>query len=150
VNDLDERHRHLARYVSSRGLKMTRQREVILQVFLEGGKHVSVEELLARVRAIDANIGHATLYRTMRLLVESGVASEHNFSDGATRYEPAEDPSHAHHDHLICTSCGAIAEFENPDVEAIQEQVAREHGYRLTHHRMELYGLCPQCLSRTT
>ena len=136
----------LSAYMKANGLKLTRQRELILQTFLDAAKHISVEELLAAVRAREGGVGHATVYRTMRLLVDAGIASEHNFSDGASRYEPA-DAHEGHHDHLICTRCDRIIEFENHEIEALQEAVAIRHGFKLLDHKMELYGICRDCLS---
>jgi Fur family ferric uptake transcriptional regulator len=85
----------------------------------------------------------ATVYRTMKLLSESGLAHARNFGDGQTRYEAAVGKHH--HDHLICTRCGTIVEFENDRIETMQEAVARKHGFKVTSHKMELYGLCRNC-----
>jgi len=128
----------------SRGLKVTRQREIILQSFLKTGKHVGVEDLLQTVRRKSPSIGNATVYRTMRLFVEAGIAEERRFSTGATLFEPHDGDEH-HHDHLICTSCERIFEFENEAIEKLQDEVAEAQGFRLTHHKMELYGLCADC-----
>ncbi|MCP4869082.1 MAG: transcriptional repressor [Proteobacteria bacterium] len=130
--------------MKAHGLKLTRQREQILEAFLGAEKHVGVEELLGLVRRLQPGIGHATVYRTMKLFVDSGIATERKFSEGATLYEP-EDGGHHHHDHLICTRCGTIVEWENEAIEELQEQVARQHGFVLTDHKMELYGLCSNC-----
>ena len=89
----------------------------------------------------------ATIYRTMKLLSESGLAHARNFGDGQTRYEPAF--GREHHDHLICTRCGAIIEFENDRIEQLQDVVAKKHGFRVTSHKMELYGLCKGCQKAT-
>lgn len=132
----------LNRYIAKHGLKSTRQRTLILEIFYSAGGHMSAEELLERVRAEDPKISQATVYRTLRLLTECGLAEARNFGDGQTRYEIASDD---HHDHLICTQCGDIVEFEDPEIEALQERVARAHGFQLTHHKMELYGICPRC-----
>ncbi len=129
----------------SHGLKTTRQREQILQTFLAADKHVGVEELLGLVRRREPGIGHATVYRTMKLFVESGIASERHFADGATLYEPETGEHDHHHDHLICTSCGKIVEFENEEIEHLQKQVAARYGFGLTDHKMELYGTCADC-----
>jgi Fur family ferric uptake transcriptional regulator len=85
----------------------------------------------------------ATVYRTMKLRAESNLAHAQNFGDGQTRYEPAV--GREHHDHLICTRCGTIIEFENDRIEQMQDAVARKHGFRVTSHKMELYGLCRTC-----
>lgn len=131
-------------YVSKQGLKFTRQRELIADVFFKAGGHLKVEDLLEQVRKVDNQVSLATVYRTMKLLTECGLASPHRFGDRHTRYEPAEQEDE-HHDHLICTSCGMIVEFYNPKIEALQEQVAKDNGFRVAHHRMELYGTCRDC-----
>jgi Fur family ferric uptake transcriptional regulator len=128
----------------SRGLKVTRQRDIILESFLKTGKHVGVEDLLKTVRRKSPSIGNATLYRTMRLFVEAGIAEERRFATGVTLYEPRDGDEH-HHDHLICTSCDRIFEFENEAIEKLQDEVAEAQGFRLTHHKMELYGICADC-----
>jgi len=137
-------HARLLAHMRRHGLKLTRQREQILQTFLAAEKHVGVEELLGLVRQGQPGIGHATVYRTMKLFVDSGIATERKFSEGATLYEP-EDGGHDHHDHLICTRCGKIVEWENEAIEALQEEVATQHGFVLTDHKMELYGTCGDC-----
>ena len=140
--DYDTAHDRLTEYMRRKGLKLTRQRETILQAFLSGQKHVAIDELLLQTRELHPGVGHATVYRTMKLFVEAGIAHEHNFSDGPAQYEPAEAGGDEHHDHLICTACDRILEFENDEIEALQERVAKGHGFRLTDHRMQLYGIC--------
>src|SRR5215470_6465851 len=107
----------LHRLLVERGLKSTRQRAAIVSAFLEASGHLDVEQLLARVRTTDPKISAATVYRTMKLLTEIGLASAQRFGDGHTRYESAVNREH--HDHLICTGCGAIIEFENDKIEAL-------------------------------
>lgn len=136
-------HEVLSRYMAERGLKSTRQRTLIVETFIGAEGHLSVEELWAAVREQDPKVSVATVYRTMKLLADSGLAHARNFGDGQTRYETASE----HHDHLICTRCGTIVEFENHRIEALQEQVAREHGFTVSSHKMELYGLCRKCQS---
>lgn len=141
---MKEAERRLTVHLKSKGLKVTRQRELILESFLKTGKHIGVEELLLQVRRRSPTIGNATVYRTMKLFVEAGIAEERRFSTGATLYE-AHDGDEHHHDHLICTSCERIFEFENEKIEKLQDEVAESHGFKLTHHKMELYGLCRAC-----
>lgn len=132
----------LQTYVSSNQMKSTRQREKIAEVFFRSEDHLSAEELLLLVRQVDASISLATVYRTLKLLVESGLAESRNFGgDGQTRFEPAEDHDD-HHDHLICLSCGKIVEFVNEEIEALQDKVAESFGFTVTRHKMELYGHC--------
>jgi Fur family ferric uptake transcriptional regulator len=127
--------------MAEKGLKSTRQRNLIVETFLASGGHLNIEQLLAKVREQDARVSAATVYRTMKLLTECGLAQPRHFGDGLTRYETAGD----HHDHLICTQCQRIVEFEDEEIEALQEAVAKRHGFKVTHHKMELYGLCPKC-----
>ena len=133
----------IERFIAERRLKSTRQRHLILETFFQLDGHFSVEQLWAKVRELDPRVSVATVYRTMKLLAESNLAHAQNFGDGQTRYEPAV--GREHHDHLICTRCGTIIEFENDRIEQMQDAVARKHGFRVTSHKMELYGLCRTC-----
>jgi Fur family ferric uptake transcriptional regulator len=134
----------LGEYIARHGLKHSRQRDRIAETFLQMGGHVSVDELVARVRRVDPHISVATVYRTMKLLADCGVAVPRQFGgDGQTRYEAAT--GRAHHDHLICTSCGEIVEFANERIESLQEIVAKRHGFEVQSHRLELYGRCARC-----
>jgi Fur family ferric uptake transcriptional regulator len=130
-------------HVARNGLRRSATRDLVVATFLASADHASVEELTARVRARDPAVGQATVYRTLRLLQECGVAAARRFGDGATRFEPVL--ARPHHDHLICTACGDIVEFENPEIEALQLEVARRHGFTTEAHRMELYGRCARC-----
>ena len=135
----------LLAFLEKHNLKQTRQREAVLDVFLEAEGHITSEELYRRVRERHRTIGYTTVYRTMKLLCEAGLAVERCFDDGITRYEIP----HEHHDHLVCTQCGTIVEFECALIEEAQERIAREYGFRLLRHRHELYGLCPRCQGET-
>jgi Fur family ferric uptake transcriptional regulator len=132
-------------YIAKNGLKTSRQREFIVDIFFAADGHLSVDELLERVRAVDPRIGQATVYRTMKLLAKCGLAEPRQFGDGHTRYEHAHGADEQHHDHLICTSCGRIVEFVDEQIEQLQDRVAAAHGFAVTHHKMELYGLCAVC-----
>jgi Fur family transcriptional regulator, ferric uptake regulator len=134
----------LGAHLQRRGLRHSQVRDLVVEAFLAAREHVSVEELTRRVRR--RGIGQATVYRTLRLLAECGLAAPRQFGDGVTRYEPLE--ARSHHDHLICTACGKIAEFESPQIEALQIQVARRHGFTVESHKLELYGRCAACLSK--
>jgi Fur family ferric uptake transcriptional regulator len=129
--------------IAARGLKHSRQRNAIVEAFFAMGGHVAVDELVARVREVDPRVSVATVYRTMKLLADCGLAHARHFGDGQTRYEPAM--RRHHHDHLICTSCGTIVEFESERIEELQDRVARRHGFAVEHHRLEIYGRCPRC-----
>lgn len=130
-------------FAARQGLRSTRQRDIILDVFLSTHEHLSVEELYLKVRASHPGIGQATVYRTLKLFVEAGLAREMALPDGQTRYE--HQLIGEHHDHLICTSCNAIIEFEDETIERLQQEVAQRHGFVLTNHKMQLYGVCPAC-----
>src|ERR1700722_540911 len=133
----------LQTHMVKKGLRSTDQRRLIVETFFRSPNHVSIEELLAQGRTEDRKIGYAPVYRTLKLLAECGVANERRFSDGLTRYELADETSH--HDHLICLECGDIIEFEEPRIEALQEQVAERYGFLLRSHKHEMYGVCPKC-----
>jgi Fur family transcriptional regulator, ferric uptake regulator len=137
----------LQKYMAKKGLRSTDQRRLIVETFFHSPNHVSIEELLLQVRAQDPKVGYATVYRTLKLLTESGVAYERRFSDGLTRYELAD--GEAHHDHLICVECGRITEFEEPEIELLQEKVALRYGYELQSHKHEMYGVCPDCRAKS-
>jgi len=121
-------------------LKKTKQRDAILDVFLQTDGHTNLDQLLARVQRSLPGVGYATVYRAMKVFVHADVASERHFGDGPALYEPAEQDEH--HDHLICTRCGRIFEFEDDTIEERQHVVAKSMGLRLTHHRMTLWGEC--------
>jgi len=130
-------------YLAQEGLKSTSQRELILDEFLKSGSHLSTEDLYLRLRQKYPNIGYATVHRTLKLFASCGIAAERQFGDGQTRYELSSEEEH--HDHLICTRCAKIIEFENPEIERLQEAVAREHQFVIERHRLEIFGLCPRC-----
>jgi Fur family ferric uptake transcriptional regulator len=134
---------HLSVYLSGQGLKSTTQRNSILDIFIKAGEHLSAEELYARVKKVHPGIGYATVYRTLKLFAEAGLAQERRFEDGFTRYEHTKPDTH--HDHLICTQCGTIIEFENERIEALQQDVARKNRFKVHSHKLEIYGLCSAC-----
>ncbi|MGB8932212.1 MAG: Fur family transcriptional regulator [Anaeromyxobacteraceae bacterium] len=133
----------LSSFIAERGLKRSRQREVVAEAFFVLKGHVSAEELVERARAVDRRVSVATVYRTLKLLGESGLAIPRHFGEGQTRWESAV--GRTHHDHLICTGCGAIVEFANDEIERLQELVARRHAFEVETHRLELYGRCGAC-----
>jgi Fur family ferric uptake transcriptional regulator len=130
-------------FITQKGLKSTRQRDIILDAFLASDRHMSIEDLYLKLRAKHPNIGYATVYRTLKLFAESGIAREIQFGDGQTRYEHVAEGEH--HDHLVCTHCGAIAEFENETIEKLQDEVAKSHDFIIETHKLELYGICAKC-----
>ncbi len=131
----------LAAHMTAEGLKQTGQRAAILDAFLDRAGHVSLDELLVRVLERRPGVGYATVYRTMKVFVAAGIAHERQFGDGQTRFEVA-DLDNDHHDHLICTICGHIFEFEDDEIERRQAEVAADRGLRITSHRMNLWGEC--------
>jgi Fur family ferric uptake transcriptional regulator len=142
--DLEEFKGRWARYLRRQRLKTTQQREQIVDEFLRSTGHISVDDLLARVRRDHPNIGYATVYRTLKLLTDCGLAQPRQFGDGQTRYEVADE---SHHDHLICVQCGLILEFENAEIEKLQDEMAaRLGGFKVVRHKLELYGLCPKAM----
>ena len=128
----------LEQLCAEKGLRITEQRKVIARVLSESDDHPDVEALHSRASAVDSRISIATVYRTVRLFEEAGILDRHDFGDGRSRYEPAPE---AHHDHLIDVETGNVVEFVDPEVEALQRQIAERLGYRLVDHRMELYGV---------
>ena len=121
-----------------RGMRMTEQRRIIARILEESDDHPDVEELYRRSVKIDAKISISTVYRTVKLFEDAGIIERHDFRDGRSRYETVPDE---HHDHLIDLKSGAVIEFHSPEIEALQERIAREHGFRLVDHRLELYGV---------
>ncbi|MCB0271733.1 MAG: transcriptional repressor [Bdellovibrionales bacterium] len=132
----------LNRYIDLKNLRHSTSREQIAQVFFETQDHITVDQLLEKVKVVNPKIGLATVYRTLNLLQECGLAIKRDFETGSVTFEPYSDK---HHDHLICTNCGEIIEFYSKDVEELQDKIALKYGYELTDHKMELYGLCKQC-----
>ena len=130
------------------GLRMTGQRRVIAGVLDEADDHPDAEEIHARAAARDPRISLATVYRTVKLLEETGILSKLEFGDGRARYE---DAKRAHHDHLIDMETGAVIEFVDPEIEALQEKIAKRLGYRLVGHRLELLGIpCDKAAEETS
>ena len=128
-------------HLAKRQLKLTRQREYILNAFLKM-EHVTAEQMYRQLARKDPHIGLATIYRTLNLFCEAGLAQARHFG-AQTQYDNVWQKGH--HDHLICTSCGKIVEFENCQIEALQQEVARKNGFSIETHRLELYGLCSAC-----
>ena len=123
---------------SNAGMRMTEQRRVIARVLDDSKDHPDVEELYARAAKIDDNISISTVYRTVKLFEDAGIIERHDFRDGRARYEPIDDE---HHDHLIDLRSGKVIEFNDPEIERLQEEVARRLGFKLVDHRLELYGI---------
>ncbi len=142
MNSESENYDFFCKYLYANGLRTTPQRRKIMEIFLQGKGHLTTEELYDRVREEDSSVGQATVYRTLKLMRDAGLAHEVHFEDGLTRYEV---PGEHHHDHLICTRCGKNIEFEDSEIELLQEKLAKHNGFILTSHRMVLFGLCSDC-----
>lgn len=132
--------RLFGRYLREQGLPVTQQREAVAQVVFGASGHLSVDDIERELRDRGERIGKATVYRTLDLLVRSRLVEEHDFEEGFKRYEHrlSREPVHAH---LVCTETGDILEFRSPEVQRIVEEVAREHGFRPTHHKLVIFGL---------
>lgn len=140
--DMDELLERFNERLSEAGLKSTRQRDAIFETFFRLNKHISVEELLDEVRRTQPRIGYATVYRTLKLLVEHGFATPRQFDDGQTRFDPHTEEEHEH-DHLICVDCRRVIEFEDATVNARLGQIVGELGtFSLTRRKLELYARC--------
>ena len=132
-------HRHLKKV----GLKQTAQRDTILRSFLETRDHLSTDELHRLVQKKDAGIGYTTVYRTLKLLAECGLASEVAFHDGIARYE--HQYNRRSHHHMVCTECGASVEFFSEKVGEIEQEIGHKHHYVTTRHTFQIYGVCEEC-----
>lgn len=130
-------------FVRSKGLRHTHQREKILDIFLSTERHLSCDELYKLVKKQDKSMGYTTVYRTMKLLSESGLCQEFEFGDGISRYE--HKYGHEHHDHLICIKCGRFIEVMKPEIEKMQDSLAEKYGFTPTKHRLQIFGICKQC-----
>jgi Fur family ferric uptake transcriptional regulator len=130
-------------HIQKKGLKRTSQRELILDVFLRTERHLSNEDLYRLVQEEDPSIGQTTVYRTLKLLTEAGLAREVRFGDGRTHYE--HNYKHEHHDHMICSECGKIIEFYSAELEAIQDAMAAKHRFEVTQHLLRIIGVCADC-----
>lgn len=130
-------------HIQNKGLKRTAQRDLILDTFLRMEEHLSSEDLYRLVKQEDASIGQTTVYRTLKLLTEAGLAREVRFGDGRTHYE--HNYKHQHHDHMICSECGRIIEFFSAELEALQDKLAAKHRFQITQHLHRIIGVCAEC-----
>ena len=130
-------------HIQKQGLKRTAQRDLILDVFLNTEAHVSGEDLYQLVREKDPTVGQTTVYRTLRLLTDAGLAREVRFGDGRAHYE--HNYKHQHHDHMICSECGKIIEFFSAELEALQDAMAAKQKFEITQHLLRIIGICAEC-----
>ena len=130
-------------YLRENKLKVTPHRELILETFLNHEGHRSVEDIYRTVRKEDPRVGYTTVYRTMKLLAECGLARSIDLADGITRYEHLFN--HEHHDHMICMECGTSIEFFNADIESVQDAASGQLGFKVLDHKLQIYGVCRKC-----
>lgn len=130
-------------HIQAEGLRRTAQRNLILETFLSTEEHLTSDDLYRIVQKGDPAIGHTTVYRTLKLLTEAGLAREVRFGDNKTYYE--HHYNHEHHDHMICTECGKVIEFFSADIESLQDEMAGKFGFRPTHHSLRMWGVCSDC-----
>ncbi|MBN4054594.1 transcriptional repressor [Nitrospira defluvii] len=136
----------LKSHISKHHLKVTKERNAVLKAFMEVERHITAEELYRHMKGEGSSIGLATIYRTLNLFCASGLAEQRQFGDGQARYELTYNVSH--HDHLICKQCNRIIEFENSEIEKLQEEVAKKNNFTIFSHRLELYGTCGTCTAK--
>jgi Fur family ferric uptake transcriptional regulator len=132
------------RYLRDQGLPVTQQREAIAEVVFNATGHLSVEEIEVRLRDEGERIGKATIYRTLEMLVKSGLVEEHDFGEGFKRYEHLFGQKPVR-EHLVCTECGKVTEIHSSELVRVQEEEARRHGFLPGRYRLQIYGLCAAC-----
>ena len=137
----------LHRHLKSVGLKQTAQRDTILRTFLETRDHLSTDELHRLVQKQDVRIGYTTVYRTLKLLAECGLASEVAFHDGIARYE--HQYNRRSHHHMVCTECGSSVEFFSREVDRLEKEIGQKYRYLATRHTFQIYGVCESCQKKT-
>lgn len=143
MNHLKDEIGILNEYLKKKELKLTDQRKLILEEFLNTETHFTAEEMYDKLKQTNSNIGLTTVYRTLKLFCECGLANELKLADGISRYEHLF--GHKHHDHLICIECGQFIEVLDPEIEELQNRLAQKNDFKVLHHRMELYGICKDC-----
>jgi len=130
-------------FLRRKGLKLTRQREAILDAFLKIEEHPSTEELYKVIKRKDSSIGHATVFRTLKLLTEAGIAREIDLGDKRVRFEHGH--GHRHHDHLVCQVCSKLIETVDPEIERLQDDLCKKFDFIPTSHRLQIFGICKEC-----
>lgn len=147
-NEFQKEKQILLEHIQKKGLRKTSQRDLILEVFLKTEEHLSSEDLYWLVHKKYPDIGQTTVYRTLKLLTEAGLAREVRLGDGRTYYEHHFE--HEHHDHMICTECGKVIEFFSAELEAMQDAMAEKFNFRPTHHSLRILGVCDDCGEKTS
>jgi Fur family transcriptional regulator, ferric uptake regulator len=135
------------RYLRDHRQPVTRQRDLVAQAVFLSGDHPSVDGIRRALKEHGEHVGTATVYRTLEVLVQSGLVRAHDFGEGFKRYEPMPAQA-AHHEHLICERCGRVVEFQNERLERMLPIIADEHGFQHERHRVEIYGVCRECRQR--
>ena len=130
-------------HIQRLGLRRTTQRDLIMEIFLRTEEHLTIEDLHWLVHKTDPSVGHTTVYRTLKLRTQAGLAREVRFGDNKTYYE--HHYNHEHHDHMICTECGKVIEFFSAEIESMQDKAADSFGFKPTHHSLRLWGICAEC-----
>ena len=138
-----EEFRVLGAYLTANGLKHSRQREIILQHFLDTGGHMTVDDLYRVIHRRHPGIGRTTIYRALKVFCDAQLADAIELKDGLTRFE--HKYRHAHHDHMICKECGTILEFLSPEIERLQDEIADAYGFIIESHRHQIFGRCQKC-----
>ncbi|MEW6170886.1 MAG: Fur family transcriptional regulator, partial [Candidatus Omnitrophota bacterium] len=136
----------LNQFIKRRGLRYTSQREKVLDIFLSKEGHISLEELYKLVREKYPDIGYTTVYRTMKLLCECGLCQDLDLGDDVSRYE--HKYAHQHHDHLICIKCNKVIEVVKQQIEKLQDDLAKKHGFLPVKHKLQIFGVCKKCLNK--
>ena len=131
------------KYIREKGLRNTKQRELILDSFLHANKHITVEELFDTVKKSNPDIGYATVHRNLKLMCECGIADEIKIGTSKAKFEPKL--GHEHHDHLICMKCGRFIEVHDTRIEKLQDKLAEANDFIPQRHKLEIYGLCKKC-----
>jgi Fur family ferric uptake transcriptional regulator len=134
-------------HIQGAGLRRTGQRDLIMSIFLSTEEHLTIEDLHRLVQKKDASVGHTTIYRTLKLLTEAGLAREVRFGDNKTYFE--HHYNHEHHDHMICTACGKVIEFYSEEIETLQDRMADKFDFLPTHHSLRMWGLCSDCQKKS-
>jgi len=137
----------LRQKLQERQHKMTPQRQIVLQIFLDHpGEHLSAEDVHGILRDNHSEIGLATVYRSLELLSDLGILQKMEFGDGCSRYEVnAIDPDTHHHHHLLCTKCGKVTEFEDDLLENLEQDIENKSGFRIMDHQVKFFGYCKEC-----
>lgn len=146
INIIKGTEKKLRLYLKENGMRLTKQRKYIIEYFCAKEGHRTAEELYRELKEEIPDIGFATVYRTLHLLVDAGLATRRRFKDNITVFEITRGKQH--HDHMICLGCGKIIEFKNNEIEKLQEMVASEYSFHTKSHSLALYGYCKDCIKK--